>query len=106
MGGTAGSKEYTAADELAEALSKTACRYDHSDKRGTCAKHVLARVDVSQARQRNADEQVADDAGGPGEEPELRISEAEIVLDPLCQHAESDRVEEDRKSVVEGKRVD
>ena len=59
--------------------------------------HIFARVDIGEARQRNADEKIADDTGWPGKETKLRIRQPEIMLDPFGQHPKRHRIEKGKE---------
>ena len=92
---TARGQEHAGGNELPEALRQPAERNDRPDGGDAAGEHVFARKNVREARQRDADEEIADDPGRPGEESQLRIGQAEIMLDALGQHAEHDLIEED-----------
>jgi hypothetical protein len=89
----AGTHQHAAHEKLHEVLRQPPERGDAADEGDAAGEHVLPRIEVHQARQRNADQHVEDDVGGSEQEPELLVCEVEISFDVRGHHAENLRVE-------------
>ena len=74
---SAGGKKYARPDELHERLGDAGQPDEDADHRRTARQHELARIDISQPGQRDADEEIADDRCRSGQESQLRISQVE-----------------------------
>src|SRR5207248_7742945 len=64
--------QHAAHEQLDEVLREPAERGDAADESDAPGEHVLARVQVHQARQRDPDQHVEDDVGGPQEEADRK----------------------------------
>ena len=94
---TAGRQKHPRRDKLPQTLRQPARRNHQADCQRTRGKHIFARKNVGQPRQRYAHEQKRDHACGPRQKPQLRIAQPEIMLDPFGQHAERHLVKKDHE---------
>ena len=86
--------EQPRADQLREALRQPASeRGDHADHRDPARQHQLARIDIDQARERNAHEHEGDHAGRAKQEAQRGVGQAEAALHLLGQHREHGGIE-------------
>src|SRR6266513_1798368 len=85
--------QHAAHEQLHEVLREPAERGDAADESDAPGEHVLARVQVHQARQGDPDQHVEDNVGGPQEEAKLLVRQVKIALDVLGHHAEDLRVQ-------------